>query len=228
MIYEEVEDFLDKFDERYPDKNIELININQRDISFRDFFDYLSAIDYKFDCCKIYLDKITCQYNKDLRDVQANLKDILNLKLSVEFISWIDCFLFETKSCLDIISHIINLIYGIGINQSQVNFYSVLAHFPDTRNTFFLELNNHKIDWIDQMNKYRKFITHHKLLTTGSNIHGKHGGGISFSPHTLPDDPNTSPRSSRLKIDLKDFFEKCQQNLLKIILSLYKEMETLL
>lgn len=229
MVHSEIDKFWNKFESIYTRGiNLQTIKINGININFKDFYDYIAAIDYKFECCKTYLDKIINQYDLDLMEVQRNPTKLLDLTMSTEFISWIDCFLFQTKSCLDIIAHIINLVYEINLPLNKVNIFSIIDNFPDRSNPFYLKLKRHRSDWIDQFNKYRKFITHHKLLTTGSKLSGKRGGIIKLIPHTLPDNPFVYPRTFKLKINLKDFFSNCHKNTLKLILLLYDEMEMLL
>lgn len=226
MVYVEVENFFDKLEKMYPKKEeIVTIKFDGNDICFRDFIEYLSTIDYKFEICKIYLDKIINKYDLDLEEVKKNPPKLLNLTLSVEFISWVDCFLFQIKCCLDILAQVINLVYKMEMSKKDVNIFKIIENFPDKQNPLYNCLKTHKKGWIDQFNKYRKFITHHKLLKSGSNISGKQGGGITLIPHTLPDDPFIAPKTYRLKIDLKKFFSDCHENTLKIILKLYEEME---
>lgn len=136
----------------------------------------------------------------EIREFWDGKKD--QFEMTHETIIFAEYFVFSVKSCLDIMSQILNKVYNLGVKETKTDIMNIFEKMvqiaPDDPMTKCLQ--KHMIEWIQEFNTLRKKMTHHQIINFSQNT--------NYNPETK----SGEYRSHSISVTI-DEFSKLQKNL---------------
>lgn len=224
-----VQTFYSTLTENSIDRNghrVVVVRCGNRYVDSERLREYLQATLYKYNVSFYYTRMIQAERDRRVEQFNRNAAAALsNGGMSEELLSYIDFLFFDLKSCLDTISQVINLAWGLGLQENKANIFSVMSQLQiiDADSAILPVWNTHR-DLISDFNAYRTYITHRQLglFIPPSQISGRVGQSIQYEPFILPDRPDT-PTYNRRRV-LLPFFSQIQNAIEDIIRNVLREL----
>ncbi len=127
-------------------------------------------------------DIIKKDIKKDRNLCESDHLGFFNLKLSYQFIANVEYMFYCLKSYLDIVGHVLNEIYQLGILPNSVSFTCAITKLEKkgANNAIVKYFRQMKIEY-EQYNQLRNYICHHGLLPITVTV----SEDLTIIPHYL-------------------------------------------
>lgn len=198
-----------------------LIDFGKNKVDFKEIDELFHAISYKLMFTIYPLEYIQDRIKQDKNKIVEFFNGV---PLDNKLIANIEFYVFEMKSCLDVVSQLIRITYGLDINKKYMNINTALDKLQEKNDVFSKYFKEQK-DWIKSFCVYRNYITHHMILEPNSSLKMSIGQPVIFNPYILPDDPFSN---NKLKHDenrsLPSYFEDVFDKVDTLIAEFIKEL----
>jgi len=127
----------------------------------------------------------------DESNIEVLRKRLEDAQLEGEFLIKCEYFIFAIDTCLDMMSHFINLAYDLGIRERSVSMGKVMDKIKKNkkmqqRDKFILYLLKNLKTWIDEFKNIRNRMTHHQIIEFPSQLsHDIANKKVTYTKHLI-------------------------------------------
>ena len=170
-------------------RRIEYIKFAGKEIDEHKLTNYFNVLENRYRLALYCLEEI----RKECENITNDESKISELKnkaksnsITLEFAIKSEYFIFAIMSCLDTISHIINIIYSFGIKEKYTSFESVYQRLKLKRDSFSRYVLKDRKVWINDFREIRNRMTHHQIIHFSSNVtHELQTKKITYTKHRI-------------------------------------------
>lgn len=176
----------------------------------------------------------------DESNIEMLRKRLENFQLEEEFLIKCEYFIFAIDTCLDTMSHIINLAYNLGIGEMSVSMGKVINEIEKNkkmrqRDKFILYLLKSWKTWISEFRDIRNRMTHHQIIGFPSQLsHDIANKKVTYTKHLISVEIYEFTKKRKLvkKIEitkpLPNYFDDVIKNYQNLKFEFYKKLNSLI
>lgn len=167
------EEVIENNDEKhYSAHRIKFIEIDNIKINYVTISGYFETLENRFQLAKYCLREISkdCEIKtseeisyRDMRK-KAEIENIIE----PQFYILAEYFTFAIKTCLDIMSHVLNILFDLELEPKSVEISKIRDKMKN--HTFGILLSEAYDKWLSQFNEIRRIMTHHHILRLETSI----------------------------------------------------------
>lgn len=217
------EEVIENNDEKhYSAHRIKFIEIDNIKIDYYTLAGYFETLENRFQLAKYCLREISkdCEIKtseeisyRDMRK-KAEIENIIE----PQFYILAEYFTFAIKTCLDIMSHVLNILFDLELAARDVE----ISKIRDKMNnhTFGILLSEAYYKWISQFNEIRRIMTHHDILRLETSIVTEENK-TTYYKHRIS---ASSDKYGDISEPLPTYFESIIENFNILLKSFYESL----
>ena len=170
-------------------RRIEYITFAGKEINENKLTNYFNVLENRYRLALYCLEEIRkgCE---NITDNETKISEFKNKaksnSINPEFVIKVEYFIFAIMSCLDTISHIINIIYGFGIKERNTSFENVYQKLKLKRDSFSRCVLKERKEWINDFREIRNRMTHHQIISFSSQLsHELEAKQVKYTKHCI-------------------------------------------
>jgi len=177
-------------------------------IAYEEVWHPLSTLQYKHTAVGYFLHRIFDFYGKVTSFGE----------LPEPFVVDLECFFYFAWGTLDSVGILLINSLKLDVEGRHRSFFGAIDNLcgknTDIRDPVFAKVHTELLQgWIDQLGKYREYVTHEGLLMTQAALEWQQGRPLKHQVCLLPDDPLAKVLTYKKQIEAKDYAEDSMINL---------------